>query len=249
MRQAAREQKYNLKDELMNRYLDYSEILPVLGDLSSEKYIDTIDLKCSDLEELLTNSYLDVTKKAKNDKVEKFMNPPSFVVVFYYYIYVFQNVPTLEQYRSFYYEINQKWINNTVPDNLIQAFRGRIARTYPSLFRDVHFYFFLKEKSGFKRVIYKMKYDLNGKVDLFVQTYSNNWFGIQLRLDTKKSNYFAKERKPHRNAIEIPALKSIIDLPLSLSNARSIFTKKNDLKVYSDNEYRELIKAIQRAEV
>ncbi|MFF5996120.1 hypothetical protein AAGS61_15410 [Lysinibacillus sp. KU-BSD001] len=232
----------------MKTYLSYDEILPFLGNLSSEKYIDTTQLNRVDLEKLLSTSILDVTNKARSDEIEKFLNPPSFVAIFYYYIYVFQKVPTQQQYRDFYYEINSEWIGQNVKEKLLPAFEGRVARTYPSLFRDIHFYFFLKETGSFNRVIYKMKYDLSGKVDIFIQTKRNNWFGIQLRLDTKNSNYFAKERKPHRDVVDIPVLKAIIDLPLKLSNARSIKTQKNDLKVYSNNEYMELLNLIRKYE-
>lgn len=93
-----------------------------------------------------------------------------------------------------------------------------------------------------------MTYDLDGKVDIFIQTYKDNWFGIQLRLDTKNSNYFAKQKKPYRNVLDLKFLKKIIDLPLNLSTARSIDTKKNDLKVYSEHEFQELIKEINKIE-
>lgn len=249
MQQGLGKEEFNLKDnEYMSEILSYEDILSLLGNLSSEHYIDTTKLTSNDLENILKNSMLDVTRKVRDDRVEKYMGPPSFVAIFYYYIYHFQCVPTQQEYRDFYFLINKEWIHENVNEGLLEAFEGRIARTYPSLFRDIHFYFLLKETNAFKNVIYKLKYDLRGKVDIFVESNNNNWFGVQLRVNTSVSNYFAKNRKPYRNLIEIPGVKVIIDLPLKLFTARSIDTKKDDLKVYSNKELLELMKIINDIE-
>lgn len=229
-------------------YPTYEEIKNGLNYANSEYYIDAANLNRQIIESILINSELDVQNKKRDDLIEKNLNPPSLVAIFYYYIYRYRTIPTLEQYIDCYWGVNSEWIQTNVPHHLQDAFNGRLARTYPSVLRDCHFYFYLKEKQAFQRVIYKLAYDLSGKVDIFVQTFNGKRFGIQLRLNTANSNYFAKYRKPYRDVIALDFLEAIIDLPLNLSNARSIQTQKNDLKVYSEFEYNELLKQIAEYE-
>lgn len=92
-----------------------------------------------------------------------------------------------------------------------------------------------------------MKYDLSGKVDIFVQSKKGYWYGLQLRVSTKNSDFFYR-KKPFRNAIEIPGLNRVIDMPLSLDKAKTIPTKKNDIKVYSEKDVKWLMSVIKEME-
>lgn len=231
----------------MEKLNDYQAIYNLLITLNSERYIDSANFSSEILENELGESILDVTRKQRHDFVEYKLNPPSFIVIFYYYIYFFRRVPTQQQFLSFYHEINSAWVNINVKKELMDAFNGRLSRTYPSLVRDTHCYMLLKESKKFKRVIYKMKYDLSGKVDIFVESMNNNWYGLQLRVDTKNSDEFYK-KKPFRNAIDIPALKNMIDMPLNLDNAKTVYTKKNDLKLYSNRDLEWLTSLINKIE-
>lgn len=192
-------------------------------------------LSIEEIEKKFESSTLDVTGKRRENFVEYKLNPPSFIVIFYYYIYYYQSIPTQQQFISLYYEVNREWVEDNVKTAHLEAFNGRLCRTYPSLIRDIHFYIFLKESNKFKRVIYKMKYDLTGKVDVFVESNRKNWYGLQLRVATKNSDIFY-QKKPYRNVFNIPALKQVIDMPLNLDKAKSILTKKNELKVYGEKD-------------
>jgi len=108
--------------------------------------------------------------------------------------------------------------------------------------RDIHFYHVLKESEKFDNVLYNLRYDLFGKVDIFVQQHGVA-YGLQLRTKTANSNkYYIK--KPNRHAI--PAKSVLLDLPIDLSQAKSIKTKKNWLKVYDVRKVHEVLSLIQQ---
>ncbi|MDQ1147034.1 hypothetical protein QE429_003861 [Bacillus sp. SORGH_AS 510] len=226
---------------------NYESIRNLMINMNPAAYIDLANLATQQIEVEFARTTLDVTGKKRHYFVENNLNPPSFIVIFYYYIYYHQRIPSQQEFLTFYFLINKDWIYQNVKPELMDAFEGRLSRTFPSLVRDVHCHSLLKEKTTFKRVIYNMKYDLSGKVDLFVESKNNNWYGLQLRVATKNSNTFY-QKKPFRNAIEIPGLKKIIDMPLNLDGAKSIFTQKNDLKVYSDREVAWLCRLINEIE-
>jgi len=222
---------------------NYQKMYNTIEKLSSWQYIDTLKLKVSDIERFCQNLELDVERKANNEKIEIQSQIPIMATHFYYYLYEYKHIPTQKEFISFYIRANEAWIRKNVPTNeLKKALLGRLSRTYPSLLRDIHFYHVLKESEKFDNVLYNLRYDLFGKVDIFVQQHGVA-YGLQLRTKTANSNkYYIK--KPNRHAI--PAKSVLLDLPIDLSQAKSIKTKKNWLKVYDVRKVHEVLSLIQQ---
>lgn len=222
---------------------DYQRIYNDLKDKKSWDYIDSLNLTTQKIETKYKNMILDVTKKEKDKFIEEGLKiSPSMVGCFYYFIDLYKKIPTQREFIKFYYSINSNWIREKVGKTKHYAFLGRLSRFYPSMLRDFHFYHFLKESGKFEKVLFTLKYDFEGKVDVFVKK-NKEWFGVQLRTNTKRSTYFY-HKKPKRNAIELKIKK--IDLPIELSTAKSINTKKDSLKLYGHKELKTLLNEIEK---
>ena len=99
-----------------------------------------------------------------------------------------------------------KWMNISLTDKKfrfnnqefnVSGLKCRILRTYPSLIRDIHFYYFLLESKKFDDVKYSLKKDLNG-TDL---TISKNGieFCVSIFIDSLRSNGYKIQKEGRHN--------------------------------------------------
>jgi len=232
----------------MKKYIidDHKGVYNELKDILSWNYIDTMNLTTAEIEDFYQSFPLDVVGKEKDDYIEKKLHiEPSMVGFFYYFLKLFNRIPTQNEFIKFYYLTNKKWVKEKVYDvGYHQAFVGRLSRFYPSMLRDFHFYHLLKESNEFTRVLFCLKYDLEAKVDIFVEK-NKKWYGIQLRTKTFRSKQFYQDkwkRKP------IPVKATLIDLPIDLDKAYSLSTKKNSIKLYSTYHINEILHKISEIE-
>jgi hypothetical protein len=221
---------------------DDGKIYTLLKDLKSWDFIDNLDLTAKQIEIFYSKMHLDVEHKERNDYVEKTLKLPGFVSCFYYFIFLYEAVPTQEQYIRFYYYLNKEWIDKNIIDQYDEALKGRLSRFYPSMLRDFHFYHVLRESQHFEKVLFILKYDLEGKVDVFVRK-DSEWYGLQLRTKTFNSDKYYKQ-KPNRNAIAVKA--TLIDLPISLKKAKSLNTLKDSIKLYDSSHIHIALDAIAK---
>lgn len=220
-------------------------IYNILKDLKSWDYIDKMNLSVRDIEEFYQSMYLDVVGKVRDSYIEDKISMPPMVPVFYYFIYLYGGIPNQDQYIRFYKYINEKWFDTYIKNKYEDALIGRLSRFYPSMLRDFHFYHVLKESKQFNKVLFVLKYDLEGKVDIFVKSHIQ-WYGLQLRTKTKNSDMYY-QKKPNRNAIEVKAI--LIDLPIQLNQAKSLYTKKNDIKLYGQEHIHMVLNNIHNVEI
>lgn len=222
---------------------DHRKVYQELRNKTSWEYIDPMGLRAETIEAFYQSSLLDVVGKEKDDYIEnKLRIEPSMVGYFYYFLDCYQRIPTQMEFIKFYYLANKNWIaKNIGKGNYHKAFFGRLSRFYPSMLRDIHFYHVLKESKEFDKVLFSLKHDLEAKIDIFVKK-NHQWYGIQLRTRTRRSNEFY-EKKKNRNPIHTEAI--LIDLPIDLSTAKSLNTRKDSIKLYDTYHVNQVLQEIQ----
>lgn len=137
----------------------------------------------------------------RDEKVEDAKFPP-FVQVFYFKFFQQLILPSEDQLISEYYkwlDINPKadcfkWEHQSFCRKGLEA---RIKRTYPSLLRDIHFLFLLKESGIFEDVNYSMKKDYYNGLDLSLK-YHGILYHASVFIDTMRGSHY-KNRKKYRH--------------------------------------------------
>ncbi|WP_131553749.1 hypothetical protein [Pedobacter frigiditerrae] len=139
----------------------------------------------------------------KDEAVENTLFPP-FLQVFYYLIYQHKSIPNEELYFSEYL----KWLNVDPKTNgqfayqgnmySIEGLKARALRAYPSLIRDIHFYYFLLESKEFENVKYSMHADYYEGLDILV-TRQDVTYGVSILINTKRGAAFKKLKERRHN--------------------------------------------------
>lgn len=222
---------------------DHQLMYDTLKDKKSWDYIDTLGFRAQDIEESFMTMTLDVRNKKKDQYIENQLHiAPSMVGTFYYYLLTQKRIPSQYHYIKFYCYVHKDWVLREVGKEHYEGFIGRLSRFYPSMLRDIHFYHVLKESKKFERVLFTLKHDLEAKVDCFLRR-NGKWYGIQMRTRTRRSDSFYK-KKDKRSPIYVKA--QLIDLPIDLTTAKSIQTKKDDIKLYDERHIRQVISCINK---
>lgn len=209
----------------------------------SDSYLnDNSHSKTTSITYFFKKIILRTESRSRSDEVEKRKNiKPSFVAFFYYYLFLHKRIPSQSQYTKFYLDLNINWVNQEFDTNSITYLLGRIARFYPSMLRDYHFYHLLKESEFFEEVRYSLEEDIFSKNDILVKR-NGEWYGLQMRTLTNNSTYFYN-KKENRN-FKQSYVKSI-DFPIHLSNeATPIQTKGEELLLYNMSHVRKAISLI-----
>jgi hypothetical protein len=152
-------------------------------------------------EDLRTLAYTGNGRIIDND-IEKSKFPP-FAQVFYFLIYQLRKISSEELFFSRYLE----WIdakNITSKDFVyqgktlsIEGLQGRLLRTYPSLIRDLHFYYLLLESKQFDKVNYSLSQDFYDGIDISI-LYLEKSYGISIHINTKRGcEYKILKQKRH----------------------------------------------------
>lgn len=149
--------------------------------------------------------------------------------------------PTQNLFQMAYINNNMDFFkeNGLVSSKYFEAIRNRCDRAYPSLVRDLVFGKFLQSRlpKGYK-VISNEDLDTKAEIDLLIVGSKRN-IGIHLYVDTKRSREF-RNQKNYRQRIDFENVTHV-DLPIDLSNCDTI----NNLKLYGEKQYKELIDIVK----
>lgn len=154
-------------------------------------------------------------KRIKDDVVENY-RLPSIAQVFYSFVLMNQ-IPSPETLCQAYIHThfivqkhNQCQLKGTNQQFLLDSIKARVYRTYPSLIRDLHFYFLCKESGEFDEVIYSFSADIYDGIDLKV-IYNEREFAISLYVSTPRSKEFKQKKYGRHQPLSIPEICIEID--------------------------------------
>jgi len=205
--------------------------------------------RASKLESELKNQSLNFgNKNAKNmSKVDSHQPPTTFIDFFYgkddsnfpadassYY-----SPPTQEEFALGFFFQHKKDGSTLFTDEYREAWERRARVTYPSLVRDLHFFFLLSEYNSehglFESVTYDPQMDVQKGVDAIVETEDKTYY-INLYVDTNKSRHFVEQKKSHRH----PA-NNAVELHLTVSRTDSRNKHVGDFWLYSEQHIEDMI--------
>lgn len=217
--------------------------------LGNQVYVlKEINLTAEDVEEQLKQIKYSGQGRVKSPTTENYKFPP-FALVFFKLLFRNQRIPNEEQFIQFYKdyffvenelgEIFCYYEGNNFKVNL-EAFKGRLLRTYPSLVRDYHFFLKCKESNYFDKVIYSLKQDYFEGIDITV-TSEKVVKHVSLHTKTSRGHLYKKKkykRHDYENKNEI-----IIEIDLHQSK------KVSDFYLYPDESLNELIQKVEEEKI
>jgi superfamily I DNA/RNA helicase len=204
----------------------------IIGILKSSKYIES----------RIKKTYRNIYPTLQGHPNVRAEQMPTFVGFLYDLILELNDLPTqvefIQQYMKKYYD-------NVVHDQIIyHAYVDILKRTYPSLVRDLHFYFKLQESKLFEDVQLLYSYDIEAKQDL-VLTLGEKKMGLQL-FNGDDSHIPKKKEQSRRRRITLGYPDFFLPLHGTKSNPVNIGLGTMNFFVHSDKDvktvYNELIK-------
>lgn len=221
---------------------DSEAVYELIKDKSAQDYIDTMGLTSEKIEEFCQNISLNVVRAVNDKSVEEESNPPLMASYFFYYLYIYQKLPSQTHFSEFYRGLNERWIRKNITESQQLGLEARLARFYASIMREFHFYHLVKESNAFEAVTYTLRHDIEYKIDVLM-TKDHKHFGVQLRVDTNNSKRYAdKKTNKNRGYKKIDAI--LIDFPFQLREGKVVKTKKDSFLFYNDFYIKKLIKII-----
>jgi len=171
----------------------------------------------------------------KDDKMEWKIKPPSFILSFYKFVYYHKRIPNQEEFWKFYYDENKKNFTDKIIQNL-KALQARCYRAYPSIVRDIHFYYIMAESQLFEQVFYNPKIDIKYGID-FILRYKRRVYGVNCYINTVRSHK-GRAKKQFRHG----KVKNLIpiDLPVDFKGCK----KCGQFYLYSQKELHQLKKLL-----
>ncbi|MEI7752569.1 MAG: hypothetical protein WCJ71_10850, partial [Candidatus Omnitrophota bacterium] len=140
-------------------------------------------------------------------------------------------------YHRSYLQDNSEWFrSNSLTPSQMEGLKARIFRTYPSLVRDVHFYFFTLESNAFDSVLYNEKLDIEHGIDLVIKK-NSRLYAVNLYTDTKRA-YVGRVKKQYRHQ-KLEGF-TYVELPVEFKGSK----KCGEFFLYSERELNNLIKII-----
>lgn len=167
----------------------------------------------------LFESLKDIAYKPINDpgrlSDRERLNP--IVLPFYLFVLLYQRIPTPEEFFKQYqicYQRDAYKLGSVgeVPEEVIKA---RLYRAYPSLIRDIHFYYLCSNDSRFDEVKYSTEVDKQG-VDLIVSK-GGKRFAVRLHNNSEAASNWAKTKEIVGN------FTAVIDVALGIPNRVGCF--------------------------
>ena len=158
-------------------------------------------------------------KRIKDDIAENTKFPP-IVAIFYSFVFDYDNVPSPEELIDLY--LSQDFFSDAGPDSITVNYQSkivtvnkeglttRILRTYPSLMRDLHFYFLCVESQKFEYVYYSVKDDFEYGVDVRVN-YNGILYEVALLQNTSRAKQFREKKKQRHNGKNADAIYIELD--------------------------------------
>lgn len=206
-----------------------------------------IDLSSSKIEFTIKNYDYSGEGKERDREVEN-LKMPSMALCFYSYVFKKGVIPTEEEFINFY--LSHHAFIPVDSNNIIVSYNGitkkvsrsgieaRLLRTYPSIIRDIHFYYLLSESKLFDGVYYSFENDYYNMIDIKV-LYKEKWFNIGLLYDSYNSEqYREKKQKRHSTKEEV----------LYIKLSRDKCKRCGKFYLYTEEHVKELYNTIVREE-
>ena len=175
-----------------------------------------INLSSNIIESIIKNYDYSGEGRERDSSVEK-LKMPSMALCFYSYIFKKGTIPTEEEFINFY--LSHRAFVQLDNDTVLISYNGitkkvsrkgieaRLLRTFPSIIRDMHFYYLLLESNLFDGVYYSFENDYYNMIDIKVR-YKEKWFNIGLLYDSYNSEqYREKKQKRHDNKEDVLYIK------------------------------------------
>lgn len=165
-----------------------------------------LDLSSIKIENQIKNFTYTGQNRGKSALIENAKLPP-FILTFYKFLFDNSSIPSEKEFVNNYLEhfdidengkasINKPpYVSNNLPLGMLT---GRLLRTYPSLIRDIHFFYLCKESDIFDSVTYSLKIDYFEGLDLTVK-YNSHEYYISLFVNSKRANEFKKKKENRHN--------------------------------------------------
>lgn len=181
------------------------------------------------------------------DTVDNHRPPTTFVEFFYekdgfgfpsssdgYY-----EPPTQDEFALGFFFTHKKDGAKLFTDEYREAWERRARVAYPSLVRDLHFFFLLSEYNErhnvFDRVDYDPQMDIKNGVDAIIESGDKTYY-VNLYVDTSKSQRFVEQKKSHRHPSN-----NAIELHLTVSRNDSRNKNVGDFWLYSEEHIEDMI--------
>ncbi len=151
--------------------------------------------------------------------------------------------PNQNTFAVTYYAKNKG--ENKFTDEYRDCWIRRCQATYPSLVRDMHFTYLLKDYNErfdlFDEIIYSVDYDVNQGADVVIKNDGKTYY-VNLYVNTQKSNDFIDKKKdirhPKHDKVEI-------HLPIDKSDSKKIqLSNGKDMWLYSKEHIKQLRETI-----
>lgn len=147
--------------------------------------------------------------------------------------------PTQEEFAlGFFFSHKSQGASSFTEENHA-AWERRARVAYPSLVRDLHFFFLLSEYNNkhnvFDSVRYDPEMDIKHGADAIIEVEDETYY-VNLYVDTAKSNKFIDKKKSHRH----PA-NNAIELHLTVSREDARNKKVGDFWLYSEQHIEDMI--------
>lgn len=201
---------------------------------NSINLIEPLNLTSLEIENSLRNQkIIAYSSFQKGNKKRLNFQAPELVATFYHFIYHFSKLPSQQAFIEFYKYIHNNWSRKFINRNQDNKtlLNERLRQFYLSMLRDFHFFHIIKETNKIDNIGWQLTLDLHYKTD-FVIKQKNEFFGLQLFVNTKSSNEFYNKKTNNNN--HFPKIKSHIPLPLDFKKAKSIKSKQDDMLLYDD---------------
>ncbi|MGM1055724.1 MAG: hypothetical protein ACQEWG_07565 [Bacteroidota bacterium] len=207
-----------------------------------------INLTSLDVEEQLKLIKYSGQGRVKSETTENNKFPP-FALIFFKLLFRNQRIPEEKELIDFYQECfftkndsGEKFCSYKGKSFKvdIEAFVGRLLRTYPSLIRDYHFFLKCTESNYFDKVVYSLKQDYFEGIDITV-TSEEIVKHVSLHTKTNRGKFYKDKkntRHNYKNKNEI-----IIEIDLQKSK------KVSDFNLYPDESLGELIQKVEEEKI
>jgi hypothetical protein len=170
-----------------------------------------------------------------NETVEKGMDLPMFVYAFYRYLYKQKCLPTQEQLYQEYIK-HDYFKGKNLSEDIMIGIKARLLRAYPSLVRDIHFAFYVKEKNPNITALYSMNLDVKEGIDLLLLK-DSKYYGVNLYTDTPRGkearSWKTKRHEPFYNV-------QYIEFPVKFEESH----RCGKFNLYGETEYNKLMELI-----
>jgi superfamily I DNA/RNA helicase len=195
------------------------------------------------IEGIVKKTYKKNSNTIKRHPIVREEQMPVFVAFLYDLIIDMKTLPSQDEYVQAYMK---KYYHQLSPDGLTyHALVFKAAKAYPSLVRDLHFYFKLIESKKFDDVILSYAYDIEAKQDLVV-TKGNKKLGLQL-FSGKDKDIGLKKKQSNRRNVTVGYQTYYLPLFGSKSNSINIGKGQNSFYVHSDLDVEIVYKKLQNS--